>query len=82
MFGLGLYIYAGEDLPDSPKGFEPITKKELRERWGVQDVEKTVVWYERQLGIPLSDWSAEDCEAVRAILQEQKQKRTRTKKQA
>ncbi len=82
MFGLGLYIYAGEDIPDSPKGFEPITKKELRERWGVQDVEKTVVWYERQLGIPLSDWSAEDCEAVRAILQEQKQKRTRTKKQA
>lgn len=82
MFGLGLYIYAGEDIPDSPKGFEPITKKELRERWGVQDVEKTVVWYERQLGVPLSDWGAEECEAVRGVLQEQKQKRTKTKKQA
>lgn len=82
MFGLGLYIYAGEDIPDSPKSFERITKKELRERWGVQDVEKTVVWYERQLGLPFADWGAEECEAVRGVLQEQKQKRTRTKKQA
>ena len=40
MFGLGLYIYAGEDLPAVPKGFEPITEKELREVWGVSNVEK------------------------------------------
>lgn len=80
MFGLGLYIYAGEDLPDPPKRFQPLTKKELRERWGVQDVEKTVVWYERQLGLPFADWGAEECEAVRNVLQEQKQ--SKSKKQA
>ena len=26
MFGLGLYIYAGEDLPEIAKDFEPITE--------------------------------------------------------
>ncbi|MBQ8394136.1 MAG: DUF1071 domain-containing protein [Clostridia bacterium] len=77
MFGLGLYIYAGEDLPEIPKDFEPITEKELKEVWGVQDVGKTVKWYEKQLGIPFSEWGAEDCEAVRGVLQEQKEKRNK-----
>ena len=75
MFGLGLYIYAGEDLPEMPKNFEPLTEKELREKWGVQDVEKTIKWYERQLKIPYAEWSAEECEAVRTVLAEQKVKR-------
>ena len=75
MFGLGLYIYAGEDLPELPKNFEPITEKELSERWGIQDVEKTVKWYEKQLGIPFLDWGADECEAVRNVLEEQKKKR-------
>lgn len=74
MFGLGLYIYAGEDLPEMPKNFEPLTEKELREKWGVQDVEKTIKWYERQLKIPYAEWSAEECEAVRTVLAEQKVK--------
>ncbi len=75
MFGLGLYIYAGEDLPEVPKNFQPITAKELTERFGVQDVEKTVKWYEQQLGLPFSDWGADECEAVRGVLEDQKKKR-------
>ena len=75
MFGLGLYIYAGEDLPELPKDFAPITEKELREVWGVQDVTKTVKWYEKQLGSSFAEWGADECEAVRGVLQDQKNKR-------
>ena len=77
MFGLGLYIYAGEDLPETPKDFTPITEQELQEKWGVQDVEKTVKWYEKQLGIPFNEWGAEECEAVRGVLLDQQQKRAK-----
>ncbi len=31
MFGLGLYIYAGEDLPDAPEQHEPISHKKAEE---------------------------------------------------
>ena len=75
MFGLGLYIYAGEDLPEIPKDFAPITEKELREIWGVQDVTKTIKWYEKQLGATFGEWGADECEAVRGVLQDQKNKR-------
>ena len=77
MFGLGLYIYAGEDLPESPKDFEPVTEKELREVWGVSDVDKTIRWYEKQLKLPFSEWGADECEAVRGVLEKQKKKRER-----
>jgi hypothetical protein len=81
MFGLGLYIYAGEDLPELPKNFEPLTQKELKEVWSVQDVEKTIKWYEKQLHVPFSEWGADECEAVRDVLEEQRAKRQK-KKQA
>lgn len=57
------------------KKFEPITEKELSEVWGVTDVQKTISWYEKQLGIPFSEWDEESCEAVRNVLKEQKEKR-------
>ena len=79
MFGLGLYIYAGEDIPETPNDFQPLTKKELREKWRVQDVEKTVKWYEAQLKIPFKEWGAEECEAVRGVLAEQKKKQAKKK---
>lgn len=75
MFGLGLYIYAGEDLPETPKDFEPITEKELKEVWEVTDVPKTIKWYEKQLGLPFGEWGADECDAVRNVLEEQKAKR-------
>ena len=77
MFGLGLYIYAGEDLPECPSDFTPITEGELRDKWGIQDVEKTIKWYEKQLGIPFNEWSVEECEAVRGVLLDQQQKRAK-----
>ena len=75
MFGLGLYIYAGEDLPETDKDFHPITEKELSEFWDVQNVKKTIQWYENQLGLRFDEWGAEECESVRAVLKEQKEKR-------
>lgn len=78
MFGLGLYIYAGEDLPETAE-FAPITKKELRDKWQVADVEKTIKWYENQLGMTIAEWGAEECEAVRGVLREQKEKKLKAK---
>lgn len=75
MFGLGLYIYAGEDLPETAKDFQPITRDELRKVWGVLEIERTIQWYERQLNVPFEEWGEEECEAVRAVLNDQKQKR-------
>ncbi len=81
MFGLGLYIYAGEDLPEMPKDFEPITEKELKETWGVQDVMKTIKWYEKQLGVAFAEWGADECEAVRSVLEKQKIKREKKREE-
>ncbi|MBQ7879346.1 MAG: DUF1071 domain-containing protein [Clostridia bacterium] len=75
MFGLGLYIYAGEDLPEIAKDFEPITERELKETWGVQDALKAIKWYEKQLGVPFGEWGADECDAVRSVLEKQKNKR-------
>ncbi len=79
MFGLGLYIYAGEDLPETPRDFTPITEKELYEVWGVQDAHKTIKWYEKQLRLPFSEWGADEVDAVRHVLKEQKNKRDNIK---
>ena len=79
MFGLGLYIYAGEDLPESSKDFQPITERELKIVWGISNVEKTIKWYEKQLNIPFQDWGAEECEAVRDVLEKQKLKEKKRK---
>lgn len=82
MFGLGLYIYAGEDLPENPpKDFAPITRQELTKIWKVQDVDKTIQWYERQLHLPFAEWGAEECEAVRNVLKEQREKLARRRTQ-
>ena len=82
MFGLGLYIYAGEDLPENIKEFQPLTEEELRKKWGIVDVERTIQWYEKQLEIPFQDWGEEECEAVRAVLCEQKIKREKRRQMA
>ncbi len=103
MFGLGLYIYAGEDLPESEeendggmsatntknkpvnvaktkdksKGFEPLTKSEMVEKWGVKNAEETVLWFERKLGVKMSDWDEGMTNDARALLETQKNKRER-----
>ena len=78
MFGLGLYIYAGEDLPEQAddKGeFEPITREELQDVWGVKQIDENIAWFESKLGLPIAKWGAEECEAVRALLESKKKKR-------
>ena len=107
MFGLGLYIYAGEDLPESEenandggksltnsqnkpvngakssenvKGFERITKTELIGIWGVQNVEETIAWFEKKFGAKFKDWTEEETEAARGILEQRKLKREREEK--
>lgn len=103
MFGLGLYIYAGEDLPESEeendggmsatnaknkpvnvaktkdksKGFEPLTKSEMVEKWGVKNAEETVLWFEKKLGVKMSDWDEDMTNDARALLETQKNKRER-----
>ncbi len=57
------------------KSFQPLTKSELVGIWGVQDVEKTIKWYEAQLGVPFDKWDEEDHSAVRLVLKNQKEKR-------
>ena len=102
MFGLGLYIYAGEDLPeegedgDVPivekektrssakngakssvqvKTFERLTKAEIVEKWGVNNVEETVLWFEKKLNKGMKDWNEDETESVRAVLEQRKRKR-------
>ena len=104
MFGLGLYIYAGEDLPEGEDGENAnaggrventdknkpsngaksngnakpsgkLTKAEMVEKWGVKNVEETVLWFEKKLGVEFKDWNEEETEAVRGVLEQRKAKR-------
>lgn len=66
MFGLGLYIYAGEDLPESeegentpkiapktndrPQGEQRQSKRDFCAKFGILEYEKTINIYERRLG--------------------------------
>ena len=40
---------------------------------------KTIKWYEKQLGVAFSEWGADECEAVRGVLSDQKSKREKKK---
>lgn len=99
MFGLGLYIYAGEDLPEDEGGkaltngqnkavTDPKTndrakldgrlmKTEMVEKWGVKNVEEAVAWFEGKFGAKMSEWTEEETEAARGILEQRKIKRDR-----
>jgi hypothetical protein len=106
MFGLGLYIYAGEDLPednksedegeiekvkpiktpqnkpktepktnDNAKSFVPLTKDEILRKYGVKQVEETIVWFEGRFGVEFANWGEAETEMARLKLQEKKEKR-------
>ena len=62
------------DFIEIAKDFEPITERELKETWGVQDALKAIKWYEKQLGVPFGEWGADECDAVRSVLEKQKNK--------
>lgn len=95
MFGLGLYIYAGEDLPEDEQKapreatkaqtvakteeFKRLTKSELVQVYGVSNAEATIAWFEKKFGIAFQDWDKDATEAARAKLTEQKENREREK---
>ena len=88
MFGLGLYIYAGEDLPEGCDGEDgkaddkkqgenkqPLTKAELVKIWGVSNAEATVTWLEGRFGCEFGKLTQEQTEYARELLGKQKKKR-------
>lgn len=108
MFGLGLYIYAGEDLPevddnvsdakaeqktnaqtskpapkiapissDKAKRVEPLTKAELVEKYGCKNAVETMEWFENKFGKPVKEWTEDETESARAVLEQKKIKRER-----
>ena len=96
MFGLGLYIYAGEDLPEVDDGkqeqhqepptkrekplvFKPITRTELVSTWGVTNAEETILWFEKKFEKPLAEWTEEETDNARVVLNQQKKKREQEK---
>lgn len=95
MFGLGLYIYAGEDLPEVDDGeekpknkpvnvaksketvkpFEPLTKAEMVEKYGVSVPEQTAVWLEGKFGKELKNFTEEETAWARAELEKKKKQK-------
>ncbi len=90
MFGLGLYIYAGEDLPEDaekpPKEATKakqtakteewkLTKSELVQVYGVKNAEATIAALEKKLGVPYAEWDKEATQDIREYLARQKKKK-------
>lgn len=83
MFGLGLYIYAGEDLPEdntveasaTPLLFKRLTKTELKTVYGVENPDATIAALERRFGKALAEFDEEDMDAAREILYKKKREK-------
>jgi hypothetical protein len=67
---------------DKAKAFQPLTKSELVEIWGVSAPEKTIIWLEGQLGKELASFDEEDTAWARAQLEAGKKKREEKERQA
>lgn len=60
---------------DSAKVEQVITREEIARKWGVKQVDETIVWFENKLNVPFEEWGTEETEMVRAKLAEKKAKR-------
>lgn len=67
---------------DKPKDNKYLTRNEMVETYGVTDVDKTIKFYEDQLGVSYLEWDEIDAEAVREVLKNQKQKKENAKRKA
>lgn len=67
---------------DKPKDNKYLTRNEMVEIYGVTDVDKTIKFYEDQLGVSYLEWDEIDAEAVREVLKNQKQKKENAKRQS
>lgn len=60
---------------ETEKSFEPLTRSEMVQKWGVQQVAETVVWFEKKFNCKIEDWDEELTEMARAKLAEKKKQR-------
>ena len=65
---------------DNAKTFEPLTKSEMVQKWGVRQVAETIVWFEQKFNLPIEEWGEEETEMARAKLAEKKAKREETER--
>ncbi len=95
MFGLGLYIYAGEDLPEdaekptreATKGepvkkadeFKRLTKAELVQVYRVKNPEATIAALENKFETIFKDWDEDTTLAARILLEKKKKERDKAK---
>ena len=64
-----------EKTDDNGKTFVPITKDEIMRKYGVKNVQETIVWFEGKFGVEFANWGEDECELARLKLQEKKDKR-------
>ena len=60
---------------EKPKSFEPLTRSEMVQKWGVKQVAETIDWFENKFNCPIEDWDEELTEMARVKLAEKKKKR-------
>lgn len=57
------------------KGFQPLTKAEMVEVYGVKNVMEMLAWLEKQCGVKYDEWDEEITSEARAVLETLKKKR-------
>ena len=60
---------------EKTKSFEPLTRSEMVQKWGVQQVEEMIVWFEKKFNCKIEDWGEDLTEIARAKLAEKKKQR-------
>ncbi len=60
---------------DNGKTFVPITREEIMRKYGVKNVQETIVWFEGKFGVEFANWGEDETEMARLKLEERKQKR-------
>lgn len=78
--------YTGSDEHQEPPTerkkaliFKPITRTELVSTWGVTNAEETILWFEKKFQKPLAEWTEEETDNARVVLNQQKKKREQEK---
>lgn len=59
--------------------FKPITRTELVSTFGVTNAEETILWFEKKFKKPLAEWTEEETDNARVVLNQQKKKREQEK---
>lgn len=60
---------------ETQQAFVPLTKDEILRKYGVKQVEETIVWFEGRFGVEFANWGEAETEMARLKLQEKKEKR-------